>query len=335
MNDGAGSERIGQADGQAVDYKISYGKRRVPVYRVNAKPLLGVTPIPESPFTGRANVLVAREVDIEVLGDDFLPAYTEGDNSMVVATDSMKNIILKEALDDESATIEGYLAAVGRRFIAGYGQLHDLRLWARELPFPPALVPAEDGEGSFGESGVLFSGEAGDHAVARLRMQRQGDDAAVVAHECGRVGLKLLKVTGSAFTSFVRDEHTTLPDRRDRPLFIFLDVFWRYADIGDLLGETAARYVAAEQVRDLCRAVFHAFVSESIQHLVHEMGLRLLDRFPPLAEVRFVAQNRTRDPFYESPTDPTVKVYSDPFPAYGEITLRMRRKEGKEGQWAS
>ena len=72
-------------------------------------------------------------------------------------------------------------------------------------------------------------------------------------------------------------------------------------------------------------AVFHEFVSESIQHLVHEMGTRLFGRFPGLTEVSFDAQNRTRDPFYVSESDPRVKVYSDPFPAFGEITLRMRR----------
>jgi urate oxidase len=41
--------------------------------------------------------------------------------------------------------------------------------------------------------------------------------------------------------------------------------------------------------------------------------------------VRFVAQNRTRDPFAADPDRPEVKVYSDPFPAFGEITLQMSR----------
>jgi urate oxidase len=309
-------------------YEISYGKQRVPVYRVYAKPLSGVTPIPESRFTGRSNVLMACEVDVEVHGDDFLDAYTRGDNSMVVATDSMKNIIIKQALDFDGATLEGYLASVGHRFIDGYAQLHDLRLRARELPFPAATVPNSDGR--FNESDVLFDGSGGDYAVASLRMRRQDDRAVISEAESGRVGLKLLKVTGSSFTSFVRDEHTTLPDRRDRPLFIYLDVFWRYVDQDDLFGGTAASYVASEQVRDLCATVFHEFVSESIQHLVHEMGQRMLDRFPHLAEVHFVAQNRTRDPFEQSETDPAVKVYSDPFSAYGEITLRMCRG-GKQG----
>ena len=33
---------------------------------------------------------------VEVYGDNFLPSYTEGDNSMVVATDSIKNLVLRE-----------------------------------------------------------------------------------------------------------------------------------------------------------------------------------------------------------------------------------------------
>jgi urate oxidase len=319
------SEHVGAMPG--LDYDITYGKRRVPVYRVNARPLTGIAPVPESTFTGRGNVLFACEVDMELFGDDFLPAYTVGDNSMIVATDSMKNIILKEALSYDGATLEGYLATVGSMMIERYEQVHDLRLDIRELAFAPVMVPDDDGR--FDESRVLFDHRGGsDQSVAYLRMHRAGDGSEVVDHECGRTGLRLLKVTGSAFTKFVRDEHTTLPDRSDRPLYIFLDVFWRYGDSADLLDPSNARYVPAEQIRDIVATVFHEFVSESIQHLVHEMGLRVFERFPQLSEVRFVAQNRTRDPFYQSESDPGVKVYSDPFPAYGEITLRLRRKDG-------
>src|SRR5690606_15445445 len=118
----------------------------------------------------------------------------------------------------------------------------------------------------------------------------------IIDHRCGRVGLQLMKTTGSSFTSFVRDGYTTLPERRDRPLFIYLDLAWRYIETADALGDNPARYIPSEQLRDLVRTVFHEFVSESIQHLVHEMGCRALDRYPQLAEISFVAQNRTRDP---------------------------------------
>jgi urate oxidase len=262
---------------------------------------------------------------VEVFGDTFLPAYTAGDNSRVVATDSMKNIILHEALTYDGATLEGLLHHLGRHFLASYPDMGALHLTARERPFAPASVPT-DVPGAFADSNVLFSLTEGDHTVAALEMTRSADGEAIITgHRCGRVGLALLKVTGSAFTRFVRDASTTLPERGDRPLFIHLDLHWRYADVTALLAPDAARYVPAEQVRDLAQVVFHEFVSESIQHLVHEMGTRILARFPQLAEVSFAGQNRTPDPAAVSAADHSVKVYAAPFPAYGLIRLTLGR----------
>ena len=92
-----------------------------------------------------------------------------------------------------------------------------------------------------------------------------------------------------------------------------------------MLDPSRRRYIPAEQMRDLIAATFDDFVSESIQHLLHEMGRRALERFPQLAALRFDALNRTRDPYGQRDDDPRVKVYSDPFPAYGRLTLAMRR----------
>ncbi|MCZ4492544.1 MAG: pucL, partial [Conexibacter sp.] len=59
--------------------RISYGKLEVPVQLV------------------RGERLLAADVSMEVLGQGFLPAYTDGDNTNVVATDTMKNVILRRA----------------------------------------------------------------------------------------------------------------------------------------------------------------------------------------------------------------------------------------------
>ena len=85
--------------------EISYGKAQVSIYRTYATPLRGLRPVPESAFTGRENILFAVEVEVEVFGNNFLAAYTQGDNSNVVATDSMKNFILRESLDYEGSTL--------------------------------------------------------------------------------------------------------------------------------------------------------------------------------------------------------------------------------------
>ena len=303
-------------------FSISYGKARVPVYRVYASPLTTIEPIPESQFVGRTNILFACEVDVEVFGDNFLPSYTQGDNTNVVATDSMKNFVLRQALVFEGSTYEGFLVHLGQRFLQTYAQMQRLQLTIRETPF--TTVPVLVG-GSIAESERLFSRSHGDYMCATLDFERSGNNPVITAHRCGRIALELFKVTGSAFTNFVRDDYTTLPERVDRPLFIYLDVFWKYSDTAPLLAADHPRYVPGEQVRDMIQSVFHAFVSESIQHLVYEMGQRILARFSQLAQVSFEAYNRTRDPFAKSDTDEKVKVFTDPFSAYGLIKLTITR----------
>jgi urate oxidase len=257
-----------------------------------------------------------------VLDQSLAPAYTEGDNSMVVATDTMKNFIHQVAIEFTGATLEEYLLLLGRRFFQTWDHVHSLRLSGKELPYPAVTVPTGD---SFGPSSVLFSQQPGDFGTATLDVVRDGDNARIVDHRCGRQSLHLIKVTGSAFADFVRDQYTTLPSVKDRPLYVFLDVSWRYADVQDAVSSDHARYVAAEQVRDVVATVFHEFVSMSIQHLMHEIGQRLLARFPQLSEVSFDGQNRLWDTVVVSQENDKIKSYCDPRPPYGSLHLTLRR----------
>ena len=297
---------------------IDYGKGGVSTYRFAAKPLV-VPAIAESPFTGRGGELFGVEVDVQVLGGPFAAAYTDGDNHNVVATDTMKNFILKRALEFEGSTLEAFLDFLGRAFLATYPDMVAVHVTGREFPFRAALIP--DGDG-FVPSTVLFSRSRDDYAAAELILERTPSGVALTDHECGRLELQLVKTTGSSFAAFARDAHTTLPEVQDRPLFIYLDVFWRYRDPSGMVADDPVGYVAAEQVRDHVAFTFHDFNSRSIQHLVHEMGVRLLARFPQLAEVRFEAQNRLWDKAFSS-DDPAVQVRTDPRPPYGRIGLTL------------
>jgi len=281
--------------------------------------------VPESAFQGRKNILFGVEVDVEVFGDNFMPAYTYGDNSNVVATDTMKNFILRQGLIYNGTTIEGFLYFLGTQFFMTYPQMHRLRLTGREQPFDAVSVPGDTGEQS-SESEVLFSRSHGSHAYAMLEMERAEGGVQITGHRCGHLGLQLIKVTGSAFAQFVRDEYTTLPERIDRPLFIYFDVYWKYIDPAYMVSPDLSTYVAAEQVRDVVQVVFHRFVSMSIQHLVQEMGNTLLARFPEASEVSFEAQNRLWDLALTSEEDEKVKVYTDPRPPFGLIRLTLSRE---------
>ena len=266
--------------------RISYGKLRVPLQRVVANE------------DGRHDLLAA-EVSIEVLGENFEAAYTEGDNREVVATDTMKNFILREALAYDGATLEGLLLHLGRGFLETYPVMNAVRMSAKEVRFDRL-------------SDKLFARERGDHAVAMVELDADG----IRDHRSGREDLWMLKVTGSSFTRFARDEYTTLPERVDRPLFVSMDVHWRLRD-------PEHDHVDPRELREQLAATFDDFVSESIQHLVHEMGTRALERWPQLAEISFAAENHTRDPHGE---EGTRKLYTDPFPAQGLITLTLERE---------
>lgn len=303
--------------------EISYGKADVRVYRTHAEPLVGVPPVPESPFRGRDNTLAAAEIEVVVRGESFLDAYTKGDNRLVVATDTMKNFIHTASLRARARTIEEWLLEVGTAFLDTYPHMERLTMLGAELPFPAAVVSADDG---FRASDRLFSRERCDHGTARLDLARDPDGPVrITDHESARRGLQLIKLTGSAFADFARDEHTTLPERRDRPLYIWCDIRWRYADPADAVLTDPARYVASEQVADLAATVFDSFVSLSIQHLVNEIGTLVLERWPQLAEVSFDAQNRLWDLVGESDADGRVRTYCDPRPPYGHIGLVLHR----------
>src|SRR5207237_2734460 len=197
-------------------------------------------------------------------------------------------------------------AFLGRRFLETYEQMQSLRLVLLETAFrqhsPKLLSPLED-----------------DYGYVELEINRDG----LHSLRCGRRNVRLVKLTGSAFKDFARDAYTTLPERADRPLFIHLDVHWRYQRMEDGVDDGAAR-IDSRAVRDAVIAAFDDFVSMSIQHLVYEMGTRLLERFTGISEVSFEAQNRLWDTSKVSDADPATKVFSDPKPAHGVIGLTLK-----------
>src|SRR6187397_3387653 len=162
-------------------HEIRYGKADVKVYRTFAEPLTAVTPIPESPFTGRENRLAAAEIEVVVHGTQFLDAYTKGDNRHVVATDTMKNFIHAVSLTARCRTLEEWILEVGTAFLDTYPAMERVTMLGRDLPFPAAIVPDADG---FEASDRLFSRDRCDAGTARLELARRDDGSVVISdHE--------------------------------------------------------------------------------------------------------------------------------------------------------
>ncbi|MGV3516101.1 factor-independent urate hydroxylase [Luteitalea sp.] len=269
-----------------------YGKGDVTAYRLQRD---GSTPDGTSAVFG-ANVKML------VYGDAFWPTYTTGDNTGLIATDSMKNFIQRQTMAFAGHDLEAYSLFLAETFLARYPQVEGVQVSAVQVPYAPR------GTWSFAPGGP-------EQATARVEVTRAG----VIEATSGIRGFRLLRLGGSAFTGFVRDEYTTLPEIANRPLHMWLDLEWDYTSPMAARSEgTVSRTVAR-----LTHDVFDAFSSGSIQQVIHQLGTRILEELPSIAAVHLEANNRTWDTIAED--GDAVGVYTEARPPYGCLGLSLKR----------
>jgi urate oxidase / 2-oxo-4-hydroxy-4-carboxy-5-ureidoimidazoline decarboxylase len=312
-----------------MDRAMYYGKGDVFAYRTYVKPLVGVRRIPESNFSGRTNIVFGINAKVSVGGKDFLSSFTEGDNSVVVATDSMKNFIQRHLASYQGCTIEGFLSYVAKSFLEKYSQMETVKIVGEELPFEAATALSPDGTK---QSDLVFKRSLNETAQSMVEMVRAENGTMITNHSSSVKKLQLIKVRGNSFVGFVRDEFTTLPEDNNRPLFVYLNISWKYENVKDSYGENPALYVASEQVRDIATSVFHETETPSIQNLIYLIGCRILERFPQLAEITFESQNHTWETVVDYIPDTISKVYTEPRPPYGFQVFSVLREDLGQGK---
>jgi urate oxidase/2-oxo-4-hydroxy-4-carboxy-5-ureidoimidazoline decarboxylase len=305
---------------------MAYGKGDVFAYRTHLAPLKGVKEIPESNFTGRSNIIFGANIRVEVGGSAFLSSFTEGDNRLVVVTDSMKNFIQQHLASYSGTTMEGFLDYVGRSFLLKYSQIDSVKLTGEHLSFQEANMFENE---EIKKSPLVFNHSRNKKAVSSIHLIRHGQDINVESRESSICDLQLIKVSGNSFVGFIRDEYTTLPEDGNRPLFIYLNIGWNYENSEDALGETPSLYVASEQIHDIASSVFHELETPSIQNLIYRIGCRILERFPQLQSVNFQSQNHTWDTVVEEIPGEKGKVYTEPKPPFGFQLFSVTKEDLK------
>ena len=278
--------------------KSYYGKGDVIAYRLHRD---GKPPAGQSAFFG-ANVLIL------IYGEAFWPTYTTGDNSSLVATDSMKNFIQRETLNFPGDDLEAYCQFLGEKFMGLYPQAEGAQVTASQIPYETLTA-----------SGISFVPAGPDCANARLELVRDGAALKTQELRSGIKGFRLLRLNGSAFKGFVRDQYTTLPDILNRPLHMWLDLDWSYINAESAFSKGAVTAGA----RKIVHEVFDGFESGSIQQIIHQIGTRMLNDISAIAEIHLEANNRTWDTITEA--GDTLGVYTDARPPYGCLGLSLRR----------
>jgi urate oxidase/2-oxo-4-hydroxy-4-carboxy-5-ureidoimidazoline decarboxylase len=265
-----------------------YGKGDVLVYRLNRD----------------GKTVFGANITILIYGDAFWSTYTTGDNTGLIATDSMKNFVQREMLNYEGRDLEDCCRFLGAKFLATYPQVEGVQMSAVAIPY--AALPNSD---------VAFAPAGPDCATARLELNRDG----VVEIASGMRGFKLLRLGGSAFHGFVRDQYTTLPDITNRPLHMWLDLEWLYTKSS--AGFSSGAVTAA--VRRIVLDIFDGFASGSIQQVIHQIGTRMLADISSIAEVHLEANNRTWDTVAERGEE--LGVFTEARPPFGILGLRLKR----------
>ena len=98
--------------------------------------------------------------------------------------------------------------------------------------------------------------------------------------------LLILKSSRSAFTGFLKDEFTTLPETQDRLLATSLTATWNYGS-----GEVDHGPVW-RKVRQVLLDSFAAHESASVQHTMYAMGEAVLERVADVVEIHLVMPNK-------------------------------------------
>jgi urate oxidase len=208
------------------------------------------------------------------LEGDFAASYLAGDNRDIVATDSMKNIVYVLAKKHGIGAIEGFGETVARHFVQTYAQVRAATIDLVEHSWQRLAVDGRDHPHA-------FVGGASDKRTAVVTLTRQG-----VRVESGLDGLSLLKTTDSAFSGFVRDEYTTLPETSDRIFATLLTARW-------LWGKTPPDWDRANRaIRVAVVETFARHRSLSVQQTLHAMGTAALETCPEIEQITLTMPNK-------------------------------------------
>ncbi|MDQ0895222.1 factor-independent urate hydroxylase [Agromyces ramosus] len=232
-------------------------------------------------------VKVTRDTDRHEIEDlnvtsqlrgDFAAAHLAGDNSHVVPTDTQKNTIFAFARDGVGSP-EAFLLRLAEHFTSSFDWVTGGR-WEAE---------------SFAWQRIVVDGAEHDHAFVRGGQEVR--TAVVVADGAERhviAGLKeltVLKTTQSGFEGYPKDRYTTLPETADRVLATDVAARWRYD--GAHAGAADVDYDAVyASVRALLLEAFAARYSAALQATLFDMGRRVLEVHPEIAEIRFSMPNK-------------------------------------------
>ncbi|KAJ9656344.1 hypothetical protein H2198_005027 [Neophaeococcomyces mojaviensis] len=248
-----------------------YGKDNIRLYKVDRDEATKTHTVYEMV------VCVLLEGEIET-------SYTEADNSVVVATDSMKQTTYIMAKQHPVNPPELFGATLASHFVEKYKHIHTAHVNIIQHRWTRMEVEGKPHPHSFYRDG----------AEKRI-VQADAIEGKGIEIRSGLSDLLVLKSTGSQFHSFVRDEYTLLPEVYDRILSTSVDAGWKWAIFPDLAAveKDAAKFNETHaKAREITFRLFALEESPSVQNTMYKMCEEILAAQPMVNDVDYSLPNK-------------------------------------------
>ena len=209
-----------------------------------------------------------------LLRGDFASCFEEGDNSKILATDTMKNTVYSLARESSAACMEEFGKELIDFLLDRNPQVSQTEVTIWEKAWEHIVAGGKPHPTAF----VQTSGERQTVVISRL--QNGGFSVA-----SGLENLVIMKTAGSGFEGYIQDSLTTLPQTADRLFGTAVRANWRYktADLAFVKLRT--------KIRAILLAVFAGHESKSVQHTLYAMGEAVLQGIAEVDEIDLIMPN--------------------------------------------
>jgi len=246
-------------------------------------------------------------VDIALTGD-YTAAHVEGDNTDVLATDTMRNTVYAIAAQHDFNAPEqlgGHLVdhLLAQPRVAGATVRLVEQRWDRIVT------------GAGPHDHAFTKAPGGRHTAT---VQGSGTTRSVTS---GIEDLQVLKTTQSGWSGFAEGGYRTLPDTDDRILATSVAATWTYTT------PAVDHAKLWDGVHAQITTTFTDHYSPSVQNTIYRMGRAVLERFPEIDRISFELPNRHHIIYDLSPFGiPNDKqIFWVTVEPYGLITATVQR----------
>ena len=217
-----------------------------------------------------------REWTVEIMLDgDFDSCFVDGDNTRILPTDTMKNMVYSLARKSAAECMEEFAKELIEFLLSRNPQVSAAEVSIAEKAWEHLQSGGELQPTTF----VQTSAACQTSKVTRTR-----------ASECsissGFDNLVIMKTSGSAFEGYIQDSLTTLPPSKDRLLGTAVRASWNYTRADVAFSPLRAK------ICDVLLAEFAGHESKSLQHTLYAMGKAVLGQVAEVDEIELAMPNR-------------------------------------------